>query len=90
MLMMGMGYTIGRQYRIEGYTFTFILNEFADLQEMIKLDKRHVEYKAKLTIFKVYNGEVRYGDVIIGSRKMQASTFWGINWRSKENQISPR
>lgn len=56
LLIMGMGYTIGRQYRVEGYTYTFILNEFADLQEMIKLEKKHVEYKAKLTIFKVYNG----------------------------------
>ncbi|TNV81227.1 hypothetical protein FGO68_gene2051 [Halteria grandinella] len=55
MMITGMGYKLARQYRIEGYSFTFIMNEFADLQEMIKLDRRHIEYKAKLTIFKVYN-----------------------------------
>ena len=42
MLILGMGYKLGKQYRIEGYTYTFILNEFADLQKLIKPDRVHV------------------------------------------------
>lgn len=55
MLIRGSGYEVKRSYSTEGETYTFIMNEFADLQEMIHLDRRHISYKCKLSIFKVYD-----------------------------------
>ena len=52
--IIGSGYERAKDYRTEGNTYTFLLNEFADLKELIPLKCRHIEYKAKLTLFKIF------------------------------------
>jgi hypothetical protein len=51
LMILGMGYTKMREYAIQGYSYTFFLNDFADLSEMITPDRKHIEFKATLTIF---------------------------------------
>ena len=50
----GLGYSKCNQYAVEGFTHYFLLNEFADLVEKIPKDRKHVEFKAKLKLFKIF------------------------------------
>ena len=42
-------------YYTEGISSVFILNEYADLKAMIPENRRHVNFKATLTTFKIYS-----------------------------------
>ena len=39
--IMGTGYEKCKDYRTEGFRYTFILNEFSDLLELIPKDQQH-------------------------------------------------
>jgi len=47
-LIEGMGYRFKRQYITRGESYTFILNNFTDLQNKIPIEKKHIEYKVTL------------------------------------------
>jgi hypothetical protein len=44
-----MGYHKVHEYMTIGMSWTYILNDFADLKALIPLDKRQIEFKVKLS-----------------------------------------